>query len=479
MANVRCPLKEAVAISGRETAIVEGDSVVLFSQLDVLVSATTLRLMDAGVQPGDRVALRLEHRMRTVVILLACIRAGAVACPLSRRLPAAGFLRALEVLRPQFLVDDFPWAGNAPPEGFHRLESGEVISQMVADLSVELAESIPLDQTATLIATSGSTGAPRFAALSYGNHYYSARGANQGLKLRSHDVWMMNLPLEHVGGLAVIFRCLLAGATMVFPTQGESPVATWERESVSHISMVPTQLRRALTEPDTTAILRKMKAVILGGGPLPPALIEQGRAAGVPVHPSYGLTESSSMVCLGCPKDPPEYRHGSGSPLAYREIEVGREGEIRIRGAVCFQGYWNEGRIESACDADGWFATGDVGRLDDLGVLDVLGRKDLRFESGGEKIYPEEVEAALLERRGVEAALVVAVPDEEFGMRPVAFVRGSRGGEERALQDELREVLPACKVPVKLWAWPEGMGEPGGLKPSRPVFLSLALERLA
>ncbi len=193
--------------------------------------------------------------------------------------------------------------------------------------------------------TSGSTGEPKPAVLSYGNHYYSARGSNLNIRLASHDRWLMTLPLYHVGGLGVVFRCLLGGATMVIPEPDQTLEYSQGFYAITHMSMVATQLIRLLRLPDVPESFRQVKAILLGGGPIPASALVEAMRRGWPVLPSYGLTEMASQVCTASPLSPPAQRMNAGAPLRYRQVRISTEGEIEVRGETLFMGYLEQGVV--------------------------------------------------------------------------------------------------------------------------------------
>ncbi len=189
---------------------------------------------------------------------------------------------------------------------------------------------------------------------------------------------------------------------------------------------------------------------------------------GLPIHTSYGLTEMASQVTATPPGASREELRTSGRPLPHREISISEEGEVLVRGETLFTGYVKGDIIDRPLDVDGWFHTGDLGGLDADGFLRVRGRKDNLFISGGENIQPEEIEAALCRLDGIEDAVVVPVPDMEFGFRPVAFVRTTGGSvETEDLARALEPTLPRFKIPVAFYGWPEGVG---GMKLDRASF---------
>jgi O-succinylbenzoic acid--CoA ligase len=328
---------------------------------------------------------------------------------------------------------------------------------------------IPLDRPSTVVFTSGSTGTPKAALHTFGNHYLSAAGSNANIAVAPRDRWLHSLPLYHVGGLSIVFRCLLAGAAVALP-EPDAPLGGSIRGlRVTHVSLVSTQLLRLLRE-DTK--LGGLKAVLMGGGPIPEDLVDEALARGLPVHTSYGLTEMASQVTTTPPGASRERLRTAGRVLPRREVRVSGEGEILVRGETLFAGYLRGDGPNLPLDDGRWFRTGDLGEMDDNGYLRVLGRRDNLFVSGGENVRPEEIEEALLRIKGVEEAVVVPMQDPEFGERPAAFVRLSGGVVD--LASALEPILPRFKIPNAFHEW-EGAA---GMKPDRLALRERA-KRLA
>ena len=193
----------------------------------------------------------------------------------------------------------------------------------------------------------------------------------------------------------------------------------------THVSLVETQLRRLLQIPGWPALTGRLRAALIGGSALSVPLLRQARDAGLPVCASYGCTEMASQVATTHPGDPGE-TFAAARVLPHRKAAIAADGEILLGGRTLCLGYLEQERVRPAAGADGWFASGDLGRLDGA-RLSVTGRRDARFISGGENIQPEEVERALLEHPAVLAAVCVAVPDTEFGSRPAAFLALASG----------------------------------------------------
>ena len=430
---------------------------IAYGELDAGVSDAAGRLEELGVSPGDRVALYLPKSTGYLVLLLAMIRSGVVACPLSTRVPSGGVGPLLEGAGCSALISaDEKLSGTVG--GIDVLDPRAVLAGGLEDERASEPAEVPLGRQATVVFTSGSTGAPKAALHTFGNHYSSALGSNANIALAPGDRWLHSLPLYHVGGLSIVFRCLLAGAAIALPESGASLGRSLPELRATHVSLVSTQLLRLLRED---ADLGGLKAVLMGGGPIPEVLVDGALARGLPVHTSYGLTEMASQVTTTPPGAFREELRTAGRILPHREVRVSGEGEILTRGATLFAGYLRDGGPDLPLDEGGWFHTGDLGEMDDGGYLRVLGRRDNLFLSGGENVRPEEIEAALSRIPGVEEAVVVPVPDPEFGERPAAFVRLSAavGDLARALEP----VLPRFKIPKIFHEW-EGAG---GMKPDR------------
>lgn len=460
--GVPCPLRATARTAPGSPAVV-GEETVSYGELDRRVARLAGALRGA-CEPGSRVGLYLPQDERYVALLLATLRAGLVAVPVSTRVPAAGVPPLLERAGCSALVSTADLSPELPP-GVRVLEAEELAG---GDAEIPGGK-WRLDEPATVVFTSGSTGGPKAALHTLGNHYYSALGSNENIPIAPGDRWLAPLPLYHVGGLGALFRCLVSGAAMALPRPGEPVGEAATRLGSTHASLVATQLRRLLDEGDVPETLR---AVLLGGGAIPGTLLDAATEAGLPVHTSYGMTETASQVTTTPPGADRETLRTSGQVLAHRELRISVEGEILVRGRTLFLGYLDGEDLRDPADEEGWFHTGDLGELDSAGYLTVRGRRDNRFVSGGENVQPEEIEAALKRLSGVEEAVVVPVPDAEFGERPAAFVRGET--DAAALSGELAETLPRFMVPVAFHPWPDSASS--GMKPDRALLARLARE---
>ncbi len=458
-----CPLRAAAECSPDAHALIGADTLT-YGELDRRVSRIAGALRETS-EPGSRVGLYLPKNEGYVVPLLALLRAGMVAVPLSTRTPSSGVPPLLERAGCSVLIS-MPSFKPEIPHGVRLLEAEGL------DRGPELpGGDWGLDDPATVVFTSGSTGGPKAALHSLGNHYYSALGSNENIPLAPGDRWLASLPFYHVGGLGVLFRCFVSGAAIALPLPGEPAGEAAVRLGATHASLVATQLRRLLREETVPDSLR---AVLLGGGAIPETLLDAATEAGLPVHTSYGMTETSSQITTTPPRASRETLRTSGRVLTHRELRISDGGEILVRGQTLFQGYLDGGDPRDPNDAEGWFHTGDLGHIDADGYLNVLGRLDNMFVSGGENVQPEEIETSLKRVTGVEEAIVVPVPDAEFGDRPAAFIRSGDKLDGNALSARLEPLLPRFMIPVAFHPWPEA---DSGMKPDRKLLARLARER--
>jgi O-succinylbenzoic acid--CoA ligase len=445
-----------------EIACIEGDRYFTFAELDAAVDLVSGRLLEQGVAAGDRIALVPGQKWATLVMLWSLLRAGAVTCLLSPRLPEGARRQTLTQVGAKQLFDEPAIEEKGVGSLFRPSDLGGGARVGRKRLPTPFS-SWRDDHVATIVFSSGTTGAAKAIAHDLRAHVASALGSNENLALGPGDRWLWSLPAYHVGGLAILFRCLLAGAAVVTDTGADTLVEDLSRYSITHVSMVTTQLKRLLAHGAFSPT--PLQAVLLGGSALPPSLIQAAYHAGVPLRTTYGLSEAASQVTATPADCPGQKRCTAGRVLARREVKISAEGEILVRGETLCRGYYRDGIVEPVVDAEGWFHTGDLGTLDDDGYLTVTGRLDNMFISGGENIHPEEIESHLLSIKGIRNAIVVPVDDDEYGRRPVAFLDVDQ--IDAALLDaHLLGVLPKFKLPIAYYHWPT-CDEHAEMKPRR------------
>jgi O-succinylbenzoic acid--CoA ligase len=317
-----------------------------------------------------------------------------------------------------------------------------VMSKGSAVITAGVADPGAIDAAgaASVVFTSGSTGGPKGVRLTRENWEAAAEASMEHLGHGPADSWLLALPLHHVAGLSILIRSAYSGGAVRL-LAGFDPVtyAAHLRRGVTVASMVPTMMRLVL-EVDPRPY-DGLKAVLLGGGPIPDNLLEQAGAARLPVLPTYGLTETAGQVATLKPGAPLENK---AHPLPGVMLRIEAEGRIAVRGPMLSPGYIGE----PDRGGEDWLVTGDLGTIDDEGALRVTGRADTIIVSGGENIDPALVEAALLRVTGVERALVAGVASEMWGMEIVCLYVGEPNAAK--VEADLREMLPGFMIP-KRW----------------------------
>jgi len=318
------------------------------------------------------------------------------------------------------------------------------------------------DETAVVIATSGSTGVPKGVQLSAAALTASAAASLRRIGARPGERWVCCLPTFHISGIGVLVRSLLTGSDPLI-TQSVSPDLL-ASSGCANVSLVPTQLRRLL---DAGCAPGPVKTVLLGGAATADSLLAEARAAGWPVITTYGTSET----CGGCVY--------SGVPLDDVRLRFGTGGQIELAGPVLFSGYLGQPGLTAAALDAGWFRTSDLGDLAADGRLVVRGRADDVINTGGEKVVPGEVEAVLGTCDGVADVVVLGLPDPEWGEAVTAFVVLAADGhvpEADRLRSAVRDVLPAHAAPRKLVFVPEFPLLPSG-KPDKAALRRIGAER--
>ncbi len=418
-------------------------------------------LAGLGVEPGQGVALLSPNSRRFVSITHALARLGALLIPLNTRLSAPELTRQLTLAGPRLLLFDATMREVAAAIELPGL-GRQAIEERPPALPGAAVRSFPTFRVTNLQAavfTSGSSGAPKAALLTYENHFWSAVASAFRLGCLPEDRWLACLPLYHVGGLAILFRSCLYGSAVVLQAGFDLPAInrSLDEDGVTIISLVPTMLHRLLNA--RSGWPGSLRLALIGGAAASSELIERARAAGVPLALTYGLTEAASQVATMPPGGVRDKPGSVGKPLSFTRLRIvdaaghdlprGEPGDIVVSGPTVMTGYLEDERATAATLRDGELYTGDIGFLDEDGDLWLLQRRADLIISGGENIYPAEVEAVLRAHPGVAEACVVGLPDTEWGQLPAALVV-PRPGEPLTVTelDELcRRVLAGYKRP--------------------------------
>jgi len=465
-------LRARARVSPEALALVSAGRQWRFDELDALASALAGRLWAEGARPGDHVAVLLPNTLAAVVAPFALARLGAVMAPLNIRLPSGEVAWQVARADARVLLTCERTAAQAA-------EVSPAVRRLAlpADAAAfdDWARARPpapplplpppdLNRVQAIIFTSGTTGYAKGAMVTFANHFWSAAGSAFRLGVYPHDRWLACLPLYHVGGLAVLFRSCLYGTAIVLHDGFD--VATvrhsLRHEGVTLISLVPTMLTRLLHEGFARRDAPALRLVLLGGAAAPAALLAEARAAGVPVAVTYGLTEAASQVATLLPDGAAAKPGSAGRPLLFTDVAViddagqtvppNTPGEIVVAGPTVMAGYYRDEVATTAALRGGRLHTGDIGLLDEAGDLWLLDRRADLIVSGGENVYPAEVERVLRGHPAVALAAVVGLPHPEWGQQVAAAVVLRRPGAATA--DELlahcRTRLAGYKRPRRL-----------------------------
>jgi len=441
-----------------------------YAELDGEVDHTAAWLVQKlGPASGARVATLARSCDALLILQLAAIRAGAIFTPLNWRLTPAEIAGLLEDARPAILVhaDEF-----SVPEF-----SGEPLTLAAFELAAHSAPSRPpasarraATDPATLLYTSGTNGKPKGVIVTEENAFWGCINFILGNDVTHRSVFLCDMPMFHTAGLFAAIRSpLLAGATVLI-SRGFDAAKTLGRLAdpaleVTHYFSVPQMAQRLWQEPGfEPAMLRGLTVYAMGGAPNPPAQIERFVRAGIPMSDGFGMTETGSN--FGMPFGDPEIllnKAGScGLPYlcvdarivdeSGRDVPDGERGELWVRGPCVTPGYWNDPRLTREAFSDGWFRTGDIALRDPDGYYYLIDRTKDMFISGGENVYPAEVEAVLAELPQVAEAAVIGVPDAQWGEVGRAYVVLAAGQALTAadIQAYCRTRLARYKTPASV-----------------------------
>ncbi|MBI5824489.1 MAG: o-succinylbenzoate--CoA ligase [Chloroflexi bacterium] len=406
--------------------------------------------LESKVQRGARVAIHLSIQPAYVALIHALARIGAVAVPLNTRLTESEIKWQIEQSQCNFTIH----ANHSTPQPFI-LHSAFSIQHLNPD-SVQ-----------GIFFTSGTTGFPKGAMLTLGNHHASALASADRLPAQKNDRWLLTMPLYHIGGMSIVFRAAIYGIEIVLHSGFDVDKVhhALTDENITHISLVPTMLHRLLEKYPNFKPSPSLRVILLGGAGAPESLVKKALALNLPIALTYGLTEAASQVATSTPEQTRAKPGSVGKPLSGTTVNIvdetgkslpnGEVGEIVVSGKTVMQGYLHDrpdrfSRSPRRGKPVRSINTGDIGYLDSDGDLWVLTRRTDLIVCGGENIYPEEVERALTSHPAVSEACVVGLPDQAWGQSVAAAVVASETVSEENLIQFLRGLIAGFKIPKQI-----------------------------
>ena len=458
-------------LSPQKIAVDFEDVTVSYEELNDRSNRAANMLADLGIKRGDRVAVLADNRPEYLEVFFACARLGAIIAPISWRLSEAEMAWQVEDSEPAVIISGQEWSPAAErifsgPHlrlGQRQARTGTYDEALASVASEEPVDENSFDSPLMILYTSGTTGRPKGAVLTHGNFFWANLNMLVNADISHDEVSLMFLPMFHIGGWNInTLAIFLKGGTVVLERQFD-PVRAIElipKKQITLLMGVPATYLFMSQQPGfETSDFSSVRLMVVGGAPMPEALLEKYGERGIDIVQGYGLTELAPNALILPMEDAARKMGSAGKPYFFTDtrllddsgnlIEGAGTGEIVAAGPVVMQEYWRRPDATSETIVDGWLHTGDVGRVDDEGFFYVVDRKKDMIISGGENIYPAEVENVLYEHPSVSECAVIGIPDESWGETVHAIVVAKEGHE--ASKEELlrhcRDGLARFKVP--------------------------------
>jgi acyl-CoA synthetase (AMP-forming)/AMP-acid ligase II len=410
----------------------DGASRVSYAELERLAERSAAALLAAGVRVGDRVAMALGNEPLTLALYFGAARIGAILIPLNTRLTSPELAFQISDAGAGVVVASDGSEVPAPEHGV-RFAASQFIAQLPSD--PEPTPTAPGGEAPqTLMYTSGTTGLPKGAVLPHRKTLYNTLNAELYFGLRETDIVCVPVPLFHSFGLKILsVPSLFAGATVLLPARFDPSglQASIARNRATLLGAVPVMYQRMVRAGLEREKLASLRLAFGAGAPLDAESVRALHEIGIPLVQGYGQTETS-ILCAMNARDALRKVGSVGRPVRYGEVRVGdpsgaelprgQSGEVLVRGPIVMLGYWQRPEETEASRIAGWHRTGDLGVLDEEGYLTLVGRVKELYISGGENVYPAEVERVLEAHPGVAEVAVVGVPDPEWGEAGRAYV---------------------------------------------------------
>ena len=433
-----------------------------FAELNGMVENMAGKLTAKGVEAGDSIALLLRNHIDSVVFIHALFYLGVKIVMLNNKLTATELVWQVNDSEAKYLFSEACFSEKlakiAEEASVAKIYVKEQLTEVAA---AQMVTDFHLEDVATIMYTSGTTGKPKGVMQTFGNHWWSAMGSMLNLGLTENDSWYCAVPIFHISGLSILMRSVLYGMKVVLVEKFDEGEANRNiiENGVTIISVVTAMLNRMLAKLGDRSYPPYFRCALLGGGPAPIHLLEQCKQKGIPVFQSYGMTETASQIVTLAPEYSLSKIGSAGKALFPSQLRIeidGKQaaanepGEIVVFGPNVTGGYWGRPDATEEAIQAGWLHTGDIGYIDEDGFLYVLDRRSDLIISGGENVYPAEIEAVLSAHPAVFEAGVTGVADEKWGQVPLAFVVTTEEVTEEQLLTYCREHLASYKIPREI-----------------------------
>ena len=466
-------------------ALIENNKQLTYKQLQEQAVKMANALKKEGVVKGKHVGFFMENGIESAICLHALMYIGVTIVPLNHRLTGPELAFQLSDAELSCVITDRTLADKAR-ESFYQIDLFIWEELRPEAYCLEgLQISIELNELHTIMYTSGTTGKPKGVMLTYGNHWWSAISSSLNIGLDMHDRWLCAVPLFHMSGLSILLRSVIYGITMVLQKRFDPHVVNQsiQNEKITIVSVVSAMLKKMLDDLGTDQYPTTLRCLLLGGGPAPYPLLSICEQKQIPVFQTFGMTETASQIVTLSPEYMLDKQGSAGKALFPSEVKITHNhkelpprehGEILVKGPTVTQGYWKRDEATSEAFENSWLHTGDIGFLDEDGFLFVLDRRKDLILSGGENVYPAEIEAAILEHTDIEDAGVTGVQDAKWGQVPAAFVVSKNPRlTDQQLLDYLSERLARYKLPKSI-SFVQTLPRNGANKLQRSLLVSEA-----
>ncbi|KKI88886.1 O-succinylbenzoic acid--CoA ligase [Bacillus sp. SA1-12] len=457
-------LKQRAELTPDRLAIKTENIELSFKQLHERAVLLAHQLSYSGVKKHQHIGILMKNSVDMVETIFAVLSIGAVAVMLNTRLTEQELAWQVEDAEAAYLICDRELHDKISAKQDVKLLINEELKQVKIRRKafISFDEDVATTQVATIMYTSGTTGNPKGVMQSYGNHWSSAIGSALNLGLRAEDRWLLAVPLFHISGLSILMRSVIYGMGIVLFERFDAKKmnAAIIHDHVTIVSVVTTMLQQMLEKLDKQQFPPSFRCMLAGGGPVPKSILEECQTLRIPVYQTYGMTETASQIVTLSPEYSMKKLGSAGKPLFSCQIKIVKdgkecgaleEGEIVVKGPNITKGYWKREDATIKAIKDGWLHTGDQGYMDDEGFLYVLDRRSDLIISGGENVYPAEIESILLSHPKIKDAGVIGVENQKWGQTPYAFV----SSDDEALS--IPELLEYCKSRLAPYKVPTGI----------------------
>lgn len=423
------------------------------------------KLASTGIKKGDTVSIFMSNSIELVTIIFALKNLGAITVLHNLRLTTKELSFQLEDAGSQLLLIDHCSENSLRQQVNIPILSNLELANLKEMELCELLEEVNLNDTDTIMYTSGTTGFPKGVKQTYGNHFWSATGSALNMGLHQEDCWLLAVPIFHISGLSILMRSVIYGMKILIHKRFDAATVHQDlmTKEVTIISVVTAMLNGLLAELGSGTYPPSFRCMLVGGGTVPKSILSECKSKNIPVYQTYGMTETCSQIVTLSPDSALLKLGSAGKPLYPNQLKIMKEkqeassyeiGEIVVKGPNVTPGYFNRTDATLAAIQDGWLYTGDLGYLDEEGFLYVVDRRSDLIISGGENIYPAEIEAAILSHPFIEEAGVTGMMDEKWGQVPIGFfvIKQGKTVEKEQLIEHLHEQLAKYKVPKQFYS---------------------------